>query len=170
MSGINPTFTILLIFDVSNSVPAVLHWRAIYLRDTSLTSCPSPCYSRSCPRHRSGLRAVLCRHHTPHSPARRSPAPAQTCPATRSRHLRCLQPALALLRLPLKSPSTGIPAGPQTRRAVQKGKALCSVNASYPTTPPSGMWRKFMSSFDHCQVRDVERNTRQNTSFRFLLA
>lgn len=120
-------------------------------------SVPS-CRFRSCPRRRSGPREGPCPRPTPRSPARRSPAPVRTSPATRSRRLPCLQPAPGRwrrLRLPLKSPSTGIPAGPRTRRAPRTGTALRSANASCPTTPPSGMWRKFMSSSDHCQVGET---------------
>lgn len=123
--------------------------------DTASVSSPR---FRSCPRRRSGTRGVPCPRHTPRSPARRSPAPAQTSPATRSRRPPCQRQARGpwpLLRLPLRSRSTGIPAGPQTRRDPRTGTAPRWLNASYPTTPPSGTWRKFMSSSDHCQVREI---------------
>lgn len=127
---------------------------------------------RSCPRRCSGPRGVPCPRPTPRSPARRSPAPARTSPATRSRRLPCLRPAPGpwpLLRLPLKSPSTGVPAGPRTRRAPRTGTAPRSVSASYPTTPPSGTWRKFMSSSDHCQVRDTRRVNTLHMQQRWLM-
>lgn len=92
----------------------------------------------------------------PHSPARRSPACVQTCPAVRNHRLPCRQPAREpwlRLRRPLRSPSTDIRAGPQTRKAALKETRLCSGSASCLMTPPSGMWRKFMTSSDHCQVR-----------------
>lgn len=113
---------------------------------------------RSCPLRRSRLKAVQCPRRIPRSPVRRSPARARTCPATRSRRLRCLPPAQDPWLLPrprLTSPSTGIPAGLQTRTAALGETQPRSVSASYPTTPPSGMWRKFTSSSVHCQVRGL---------------
>lgn len=129
-----------------------------FLKCPVFTSCLPVCLFRSYPPHRCRLRAVLYPHPMPRSPVRRSPARVRTCPATKSHHLPCQQPARdpwPLLRSQLRSPSTGIRAGPRTRRAALKGMHLHSVSASYPTTPPSGMWKKFMSSSDHCQVREV---------------
>lgn len=125
---------------------------------TLTTASVSSRHLRNCPPRRSGTRGVPCPRHTPRSPARRSPAPARTSPATKSRRPPCRRPARGpwlLLRLPLKSPPTGILAGPRTRRAPRTGTARRSLNASYPTTPPSGTWRRFMSSSDHCQVREI---------------
>lgn len=137
---------------------SVLLMSQSFLKCRALTSRLTILLFRSCPPHHSRLRAVLYPHHIPHSPVRRSPARVRTCPATRSRRLPFRQPALGpwpLLRPQHRSPSTGIRAGPRTRRAVLLEMHLHSVSASYPTTPPSGMWKRFTSSFVHCQVRGV---------------
>lgn len=122
----------------------------------ALTSRVSPCPFRNCPCRHSRPRGAPCPPLMPRSPARRNPACVQTCPAVRNHRLPCQQPAQGpwlRLRPRLRSPSTGTPAGPRTRKAALKGTQLCSGSASCPTTPPSGMWRKFMTSSDHCQVR-----------------
>lgn len=112
---------------------------------------------RSWPRHHSKLRAVLYPRHIPPSPVRRNPARVQTCRATRSHRLPCQQPALdlwLLLRLQPRSPSLSAVSrvGPRTRRPALGEMEHRSVSALYPTTPPSGMWRRFMSSSVHYQV------------------
>lgn len=129
---------------------------SVMIHFSALTSCVPPCPFRNCPCHHSRPKPALCHHLMPRSPARRSLACVQTCPVVRNRHLPCRQPAREPWLRPqphLRSPSTGIQAGPQTRRAALKGTRLCFANASYQMTPPSGMWRKFMTSSDHCQVR-----------------
>lgn len=138
--------------------------RSVLLMSRSFLKCPfltshlPVCFFRSYPPRRSKLRACLHPHPMPRSPARRSPARVRTCPATRSRHLHCQQPALdpwPQVQSRLRFQSTDIRAGPRTRRAALNGMRLHSASASYPMTPPSGMWQKFMSSSDHCQVRGV---------------
>lgn len=127
----------------------------------ALTSPVPLCPCRSCPCHHSELKAALCPPLTPPSPAKRSPACVQTCPVVRSHHLPCRRPAREPrlhLQPHLRSPSTGIPAGPQTRRAPKESR-LCSDSASYRMTPPSGMWKKFTTSSDHCQVRGGQSTT-----------
>lgn len=134
------------------------------LRCRTLTSCSIISLSRSCPPPRSSLRAALYPHRIPRSPARRSPARVRTCPATKNRRLPCQRPAQdprLLHRHQHRSPSTGIRAGPRTRRAALWEMHLRSVSASYPTTPPSGMWKKFTSSFVHCQVSKQSKHRNQ---------
>ena len=152
----------------------MFYWWAINI---SLTSRLPDFIFRSCPPHRSRLKAVLYPRHIPRSPVRRSPAPVRTCPATRSRRLPCRQPARDLLLLPRpqpRSPSTGIRAGPRTTRAAAGGMHHRSVSASYQTTPPGGMWRRFTSSSVHCQVSGVNTdppwcitNTQTHTRFAY---
>lgn len=118
---------------------------------------------------------------TPHNPVRRSPAHALTCPATKSRPLPCQQQAQdhwPLFQSQPRSLSTGSQAGPQTRRVVLGETRHRSASASYPATPPSGMWEKFTSSSVHCQVRRHKLvqvhswsmcTSRQETSLTFFL-
>lgn len=130
----------------------VIHF--VYIQLWRHLCAPSP--FRSCPCHHSRLKVALYHHLMPHSPVKRSLACVPTCPVVRNHRLLCRRPArepwLHLQPHP-RFPSTGTRAGPQTWRAVLKEMRPCSDSASYPTTPPSGMWRKFMTSSDHCQVR-----------------
>lgn len=143
-------------FNVSKSCPGSFSSAGSLLVRPALTPRVSPGPFRSCPYHHSRPRAVLYPHLMPRSPARRSLACVQTCPAVRNHHLPCRQPAREpwlRLRRHLRSPPTDVRAGPQTRKAALKETRLCSGSASCPVTPPSGMWRKFMTSSDLCQVR-----------------
>lgn len=138
---------------------SVLLMNHSFLKCRALTSCLTVFLCRSC-LLRCRRRAVLYPHHIPHSPVKRSPARARTCPATRNLHLRYQQPAQDPWVLPqLRSPSTGSQAEPQTRRAALGEMHPHSVSASCPATLPSGTWRKFMSSSVRCQVSGVNRNS-----------
>lgn len=142
--------------NVSKSCPSSVCSDGSLLVCAALTSRVSPRPFRSGPCLPSRPREALYPPLMPHSPARRSLACVQTCPAVRNHRLPCRQPAREpwlRLRCPLRSPSTDIRAGPQTRKAALKETRLCSGSASCLMTPPSGMWRKFMTSSDHCQVR-----------------
>ncbi|XP_061793519.1 polyhomeotic-like protein 2b isoform X5 [Nerophis lumbriciformis] len=101
-----------------------------------------------CRHHLSRPRAAPCPRHSPRSPARRSPAPARTCPATRGRPLRCRRPARdpRPRRPRRRSPSSGGPLGPRRSRTPRR------VSPRSPTTPPGGTWRRCTSSSVHCQV------------------
>lgn len=148
-----------------------VYWWAISFSNAQLWCHAYVCLFRSCPCHRSRLRKVLYHHPMPHSPVRRSPAYVQICPAMRSHSLLCRQPAQEhwfLLQLQLRFPSTGIQAGSQTRKAALKERHICLVNAFYPTTLPSGTWKKFMSLSDRCQVRKRNISLSHTLSHHFM--
>lgn len=98
------------------------------------------------PQTASSTWQVLALPHTWAGAARGSPASARTCPAMRSLPHLCPLPVQGL-KGPL--PMTG------ARRSTGRGMVTsfpCSTSPSCLVTPPSGMWRTFMSSSAPCQV------------------